>query len=756
MVGFEFLSRGILVGGRWYPILKMEWIDGEPINEYIGHNLTQRHVLQSLARQWIDLIGSLRRAQIAHCDLQHENIIVSNGVLRLIDYDAMYVPALLGLGSHEEGHRNYQHPGRTGRDYHPGLDNFSSWVIFTSISALAIDPHFWKVLNGGDGCLLFRREDFEKPRTSKALQMLETHGNLQLQVLVSHFRSILCLPISQVPSLDGSILDQQTKPDQSRSQSNRGHTQELPGWLGDHINQPKDQTGLEPLEAGTTESRIGDAAWLYDYLIDDGPSAQSHPVIIQRRDRIALWSFLGILTSMAAAWAASWVSGSVLGVVMLLALATCSLIIIMGYRAANPTGKRKGIQERHSAKCTALNQLESVINLSKLERARLGEPPSMIKKSYDKLPQLTDAEAEQLDRNLAGTLAGIEARRRKAKEDHDVALRIMDAEAEQLDRDLARTLESIEAHRRKVKQDEEEEVRQYEQQMKVTVSNLVQRRSLLDSEEKSEVNRILQEARSLHIGVALSKAALSASVVSGVGEALAERLYAAGVSCALDVTSYNRVRKVPGIGDAKANALVAWRQGVEQRANRSAPSLSQAESSRIRGKYATLRQRIDQQIASSKDEERRERQQILQRYAAPRGALDAEEHSARRDFNIQRDTVQAKNVKEREKLAAEGMSIEKGLNAEEESAKRHHTLQREAVKERFTKGRERLAAEYKVEKMKAVEAQKQLDKKLDQLNRALFQMRLEVRQTERELDRIKVISPTTYLRLFLQQSGLLD
>ena len=164
---FDFLARGILIRGRWYPVLKMEWIDGEPISEYIRRNLAQRQVLQSLSRQWIALMASLRKAQIAHGDLQHGNILVSGSVLKLVDYDGMYVPALAGMDSHEVGHPNYQRPGRTERDYHPDLDSFSAWVIFTSISALAIDPRLWNLLDAGDECLLFRRADFEKPRASR-------------------------------------------------------------------------------------------------------------------------------------------------------------------------------------------------------------------------------------------------------------------------------------------------------------------------------------------------------------------------------------------------------------------------------------------------------------------------------------------------------------------------------------------------------------------------------------------------------------
>lgn len=749
MVGFEFLAKGILVRGNWYPVLKMEWIDGEPLNEYVGRNLTQRQVLQSLARKWIDLMTSLRRAHIAHGDLQHGNILVSGGFLKLIDYDGMYVPALAGLASHEEGHRNYQHPGRTGRDFHPGLDDFSAWVIFTSISALAIDPRFWNLLNGGDECVLFRRADFEKPRASKALESLEKDGNLQLQALVSHFRSILCLPLFQVPSLDDSILQQPTNADQDRGHGRPTVSHGLPGWLGDYMKQPEYQAALEPLEAASDEARIGGAEWLYDHLVDDAPSVQPPPPIIQRRERVALRSFLGILGMMVTAWVFSWTSGGGLAMVVFLAFSACGPILLLGYRATSPAEERMAIRRRHQASRTALAEIEGVIGLSRLERARLGEPVATVKRAYDKLPQLMSAEAEQVDRDLARILDGIESRRRRAEKDHEKTLNRMEREEQQVDRNLATALEAIEVRRRQAEQEKEVAVKQLEQSVKKAVGSLVQKGASLDSEEKAEVDRLLQESQILHVKITLSKARLTATEVRGIGEALADRLHAAGVSCASDVT-YDRVRKVPGIGDAKAAALVVWRQGVEQQAKRSASSsLSQNELSRIRGKYASSHRSIEQQIDSAKAEERRDRQQILQRNAASRRTLDVEDESARRAFGIQRDLLQAKNAKDREKAATEMISTRRALADEEESAKQDHGIQREAIKARFEREKSRLAAEFKAEKAKATEALKKLDEKLDQLNRSLFQRRLDLRQAERDLDRIKAISPMAYLRLVL-------
>ena len=202
-VGFEYLSQGILVNGRWLPLLKMQWQEGLPLNEFVRQSLVRPAEILALARQWVDMIATLKRAGIAHGDLQHGNILVHEGRLSLIDYDGMFVPALAGLKSHEEGHRNYQHPARSSDDFDLNLDHFSAWVIFIALSALAIEPRLWQRLDGGDECLLFRREDFANPAASRALHAMEATGNAALQSLAAQFRALLYLPPGQVPALDG-------------------------------------------------------------------------------------------------------------------------------------------------------------------------------------------------------------------------------------------------------------------------------------------------------------------------------------------------------------------------------------------------------------------------------------------------------------------------------------------------------------------------------------------------------------------------
>ncbi|QSQ16351.1 hypothetical protein [Myxococcus landrumensis] len=185
MADFSFLPRGIHVRGRWLPIVKMEWIQGESLERYVGRHLHEPERLFCLAAEWLDLLMSLRRAGIAHGDLQHGNVLVTDEGLRLVDYDGMCVSALQGRESNERGHANYQHPGRDTRFFDTRLDAFSGWVVWLSLVALAHEPSLWERFQGGDDCLLFRRRDFADPDRSPLFQALRASSNETLREYVA-------------------------------------------------------------------------------------------------------------------------------------------------------------------------------------------------------------------------------------------------------------------------------------------------------------------------------------------------------------------------------------------------------------------------------------------------------------------------------------------------------------------------------------------------------------------------------------------
>ena len=238
-VGFAFLADGIRVGGRLYPILKMEWVRGEPLDRWIERHLGDPAALRALADRWGVLLRALRRAKVAHGDLQHGNIMVINDELRLIDYDGLYVPALAGRAATEVGHRNYQHPRRDVTDFGPHLDHFAAWSIDLSLRALAIEPGLWGRFVAGDEALLLRREDYERPATSAALAALAALPDPALRALVGRFRALLAHDVSQLPPLDAAEPQRKA---------------------------PRGLTRVRPARAVAPTPAIGAAAWLADHL----------------------------------------------------------------------------------------------------------------------------------------------------------------------------------------------------------------------------------------------------------------------------------------------------------------------------------------------------------------------------------------------------------------------------------------------------------------------------------------------------------
>jgi hypothetical protein len=177
VASFDYNSEGIIVLGRKYPILVMEWISGSPLDVYIEDVFQRSDVLRYLADSWLKVIASLKDAGVAHGDLQHGNIMVQNGDLRLVDLDGMFVPEMTGWLASELGHQHYQHPQRSPQHFGTGLDNFSALVIYISFLAIAESPELWREFH--DENLIFTIRDFKEPGSSKLFSKLKKVEGLQ-------------------------------------------------------------------------------------------------------------------------------------------------------------------------------------------------------------------------------------------------------------------------------------------------------------------------------------------------------------------------------------------------------------------------------------------------------------------------------------------------------------------------------------------------------------------------------------------------
>ena len=204
-VSFAYLDRELLIRGERHPVLKMEWVDGQTLDQYVAANLANPAALGALAYGWSRLMRDLQSMPIAHNDLQHGNVIVRpTSDLRLVDYDGVFLAPFLGDPSPELGHRNYQHPSRTSRDYDERIDNFPALVIHLSLLAIARDPSLWNRFHDGDN-LLFTRADLAHPGGTPLWSQLEHCPDPEVSRLTRELERCCRLPVAQVPTLEAIL-----------------------------------------------------------------------------------------------------------------------------------------------------------------------------------------------------------------------------------------------------------------------------------------------------------------------------------------------------------------------------------------------------------------------------------------------------------------------------------------------------------------------------------------------------------------------
>lgn len=168
-VDFAYAEQGILVNGEKFPIVRMEWIGGTNLKNFISRSLDNPARIRELSKQFLIMAQNLHEKDISHGDLQHNNIMINKkGEICLIDYDSLFVPKLSNEKDNVKGLPGYQHPKRnTLTRISPKADYFSELVIYLSLLVLSEDPSYWDGVEGEDDRLLFSKDDFLCPKESK-------------------------------------------------------------------------------------------------------------------------------------------------------------------------------------------------------------------------------------------------------------------------------------------------------------------------------------------------------------------------------------------------------------------------------------------------------------------------------------------------------------------------------------------------------------------------------------------------------------
>ena len=158
-----------------FPVLLMDWIEGETMETYVAANYTDTHAMAMLCYRFCKMAVWLRSQSFAHGDIKPDNIMVRpDGTLTLVDYDGMFVPAMKGHKSPTIGTKDFSHPLRTIDDFDETIDDFALASIALSLKAISLNPSLLDEYGASDR-LLFPAADYldlSKSKTFTALQGL--------------------------------------------------------------------------------------------------------------------------------------------------------------------------------------------------------------------------------------------------------------------------------------------------------------------------------------------------------------------------------------------------------------------------------------------------------------------------------------------------------------------------------------------------------------------------------------------------------
>ena len=185
-----------------FPVLLMDWIDGETMEDYIAKNHKDKYSMIMLCSRFYNLAFWLRSQPFAHGDIKPDNIMICKGdKLTLIDYDGMFVPSMKGQKSPTIGTKDFSHPLRSIDDFDKTIDDFALATILLSLHAMGQNPSLFE-LYGSEGRLLFANNDYLSPYSSIAFKSLKQY----FQRENSHLAFLLFVR-SCTEMLYGQVLD---------------------------------------------------------------------------------------------------------------------------------------------------------------------------------------------------------------------------------------------------------------------------------------------------------------------------------------------------------------------------------------------------------------------------------------------------------------------------------------------------------------------------------------------------------------------
>ena len=188
----KYLDKEIFVDSSCekdeFPVLLMDWIDGETMETYIAENYQNGYAMAMLCYRFCKMAAWLRSQPFAHGDIKPDNIMVRpDGNLTLVDYDGMFVPAMKGQKSPTIGTKDFSHPLRTVDDFDETIDDFALASIALSLKAISLKPSLLDEYGAADR-LLFSVNDYNKLCKINLWKKLSKIKNMEIKKLQTCLR----------------------------------------------------------------------------------------------------------------------------------------------------------------------------------------------------------------------------------------------------------------------------------------------------------------------------------------------------------------------------------------------------------------------------------------------------------------------------------------------------------------------------------------------------------------------------------------
>src|SRR5215470_7552155 len=199
-VDFDFQQSGISVRHQVFPIVRMDWVEGDTLGVWLDKHIDDARALTKARSDFAAIARFLAQKGIAHGDIQNGNVMVADGDIKLIDYDGMFVPEMRPGHGSETGHRHFQHPQRRTFSFGPEMDRFSFIALDLSLAAVMEDKSLYKKFREGGETIIFKANDFADPPNSEIFRRLLAMPKLKDQA--RNFAAICEAPLAVVPTID--------------------------------------------------------------------------------------------------------------------------------------------------------------------------------------------------------------------------------------------------------------------------------------------------------------------------------------------------------------------------------------------------------------------------------------------------------------------------------------------------------------------------------------------------------------------------